>query len=97
MIFLHFIPPNVFHCLLFIIVKLIFQVNIFCFWYVFLILEYNNIGGFMDYAVLQSTRLSIVHDMAYKIALVLKKIDFWLHHYKSNQSKSLIRKHNESV
>lgn len=56
-----------------------------------------NIGGFMDYAVLQSTRLSIVHDMAYKIALVLKKIDFWLHHYKSNQLKSLIRKHNESV
>lgn len=56
-----------------------------------------NIGGFMDYAVLQSTRLSLVHDMAYKIAHVLKKIDFWLQHYNSNQVKNVTRGYNKSV
>ncbi len=54
-----------------------------------------NIGGFMDYAVLQSTRLSIVHDMAHKIAHVLKKVDFWLTHYTSNQSKNIASKNNQ--
>lgn len=56
-----------------------------------------NIGGFMDYAVLQSTRLSIVHDMSHKIALVLKKVDFWLNHYVSNQSKHIVKdNHNKT-
>lgn len=56
-----------------------------------------NVGGFMDYAVLQSTRLSLVHDMAYKIALIFKKIDIWLHHYEANLSKSISRRYNQSV
>lgn len=56
-----------------------------------------NIGGFMDYTVLQSTRLSIVHDMAHKLAFVFKKIDLWLHHYRSNQTRNVRKKHNKSV
>lgn len=34
-----------------------------------------NVGGVMEYAVLQSTRLSIVYDMAEKIASILYRID----------------------
>lgn len=47
-----------------------------------------NVGGFMDYAVLQSTRLSIVHDMSYKLAHILKRIDIWLNYYQVNVHKS---------
>lgn len=36
-----------------------------------------NVGGYMDFAVLQSTRLAIVHDMAHTLASVLKKVDSW--------------------
>ncbi|UJL46399.1 spore protease YyaC [Virgibacillus sp. NKC19-16] len=34
-----------------------------------------NIGGFMEHAILQNTRLSVVTDMANKIALLLSVID----------------------
>lgn len=44
-----------------------------------------NIGGYMDFAVLQSTRLSIVHDMAHQIAVILKNIDKWLYFHHFNQ------------
>lgn len=44
-----------------------------------------NISGFMDYSILQSTRLSVVHDMAYKLSLILYRIDNWITRYKSNQ------------
>src|SRR5690625_784199 len=47
-----------------------------------------NIGGFMDYVVLQSTRLSIVHDMAYKLALIFKKVDIWLNYYELNKLRN---------
>lgn len=42
-----------------------------------------NIGGFMEYTVLQSTRLSIVVDMANSIATILQKVD---NNLKSNHS-----------
>lgn len=48
-----------------------------------------NIGGMMEYAVLQSTRLSIVHDMAEEIASILYRIDCSLRPH-SFQSTSLI-------
>lgn len=51
-----------------------------------------NVGGFMDYTVLQSTRLSIVHDMSYKLALILKKIDIWLNYYTLNMRRNSLRK-----
>ncbi|MGM8366687.1 spore protease YyaC [Virgibacillus sp. W0181] len=37
-----------------------------------------NIGGFMEYAVLQNTRLSLVYEMAKRIANTLSKIDHQL-------------------
>src|SRR5690625_3672035 len=40
-----------------------------------------NVGGFMEFSILQSTRLAIVHDMAYQSALVIKAIDHWLTNY----------------
>lgn len=46
-----------------------------------------NIGGFMDYTVLQSTRLSVVHDMAYKLSLILFRLDNWLTRYHENRFK----------
>lgn len=46
-----------------------------------------NIGGFMDYTVLQSTRLSVVHDMAHKLSLILYRLDNWLTRHKVNSSK----------
>ena len=55
-----------------------------------------NVGGYMDYTVLQSTRLSIVHDMAYKLALILKKIDIWLHYDELNKFKKTEGKYKES-
>lgn len=42
-----------------------------------------NIGGYMEYSVLQNTRLSIVMDMAHKIANVLEVVD---HRLKFNYS-----------
>ncbi|MBO1004160.1 spore protease YyaC [Pseudogracilibacillus auburnensis] len=51
-----------------------------------------NIGGFMDYAVLQSTRLSVVHDMAFTLAIILNKLDLWLNYYQVNQRRNLARK-----
>jgi len=56
-----------------------------------------NIAGFMDYAILQSTRLSIVHDMSYKIARTIKKIDVWLHYYLTNRTNKGYQKFNESI
>lgn len=48
-----------------------------------------NVNGFMEYAVLQSTRLSIVHDMSYKLALTLKRFDINLNnkttYFKTNE------------
>lgn len=44
-----------------------------------------NIGGVMDYAVLQSTRLSTVHDMANELAHILFKTDRWLHYFQKNK------------
>lgn len=44
-----------------------------------------NIGGVMDYAVLQSTRLSTVHDMADQLANILFKTDRWLHYFHKNK------------
>lgn len=37
-----------------------------------------NVSGYMEYAVLQNTRLSIVSDMAITIASILKKVDHQL-------------------
>lgn len=45
-----------------------------------------NIGGFMEYTVLQSTRLSIVVDMAQSIATILQIIDENLKHNDSAPS-----------
>lgn len=42
-----------------------------------------NISGFMEYAILQNTRLSVVIDMAKKIANILNLIDQQLMHYQS--------------
>lgn len=42
-----------------------------------------NISGFMDYAILQNTRLAIVVDMARKIAMILEMIDQQLTHSRS--------------
>ncbi len=50
-----------------------------------------NIGGLMDYAVLQSTRLSMVHDMATQLATILFKTDRWLHFYHENRKLSYKR------
>src|SRR5699024_12601825 len=47
-----------------------------------------NIGGVMDYAILQSTRLSLVHDMAAQLAAILFKTDRWLHYYRHNNKHS---------
>jgi len=47
-----------------------------------------NIGGVMDYAILQSTRLSLVHDMAAQLAAILFKTDRWLHYYRQNKKHS---------
>jgi|SRR5690625_1883264 len=50
-----------------------------------------NVGGFMEFSILQSTRLAIVHDMAYKSALTIKAIDHWLSNYiYINNHKQLI-------
>lgn len=38
-----------------------------------------NMSGFMDFSVLQSTRLSLVHDMAYLLAQSLYCVDVWLY------------------
>lgn len=43
-----------------------------------------NIGGLMDYTILQSTRLSVVHDMAYKLSLILYRLDNWLTQHKTS-------------
>lgn len=51
-----------------------------------------NIGGFMEYAILQNTRLSIVTDMANAIAVVLNRIDRQLtanHHLKQAEFPNL--------
>ena len=48
-----------------------------------------NVGGVMEYAVLQSTRLSTVYDMAEKIASILYRLDHLLHPSNFN-TKSLI-------
>jgi len=50
-----------------------------------------NVGGLMDYAVLQSTRLSMVHDMAAQLATILFKTDRWLHYYHENRKISYKR------
>lgn len=47
-----------------------------------------NIGGYMEFAILQSTRLAIVHDMAYKLALTLHQVDKWLTSYMLNLNKT---------
>lgn len=39
-----------------------------------------NIGGFMEYSVLQNTRLSFVMDMAKKLASVINHLDLQLKH-----------------
>lgn len=44
-----------------------------------------NVGGLMDYAILQSTRLSVVHDMATQLATILYKTDRWLQYYQLNK------------
>jgi len=50
-----------------------------------------NIGGFMEYSILQSTRLSVVHDMAYKSAQVIRAIDHWFINFMDvNNQKQLI-------
>src|SRR5690625_1737273 len=50
-----------------------------------------NISGFMEYSILQSTRLSIVHDMAYKSAQVIRAIDHWFINFMDvNNQKQLI-------
>lgn len=43
-----------------------------------------NIAGFMEYAVLQNTRLSLVTDMAEQIATILNTIDEQLTYKRSN-------------
>lgn len=48
-----------------------------------------NVGGVMEYAVLQSTRLSTVYDMAEEIASILYRLDRFLHPAYLNE-KSLI-------
>lgn len=40
-----------------------------------------NVGGMMEYAVLQSTRLAIVYDMAKEVARTLHRIDYSLRPY----------------
>lgn len=47
-----------------------------------------NYAGKTHYDVLQSTRLSVVHDMAEQLALILQKVDIWLHYYKFNQARN---------
>lgn len=49
-----------------------------------------NVAGFMDYQVLQSTRLSLVNDMALKIALIMYDIDRYISHHSMN-SKHLFQ------
>lgn len=44
-----------------------------------------NIGGVMDFAILQSTRLSMVHDMATQLAEILFKTDRWIFYYEQNK------------
>ncbi len=44
-----------------------------------------NIGGVMDFAILQSTRLSMVHDMATQLAKILFKTDRWIYYYEQNK------------
>src|SRR5690625_1810640 len=56
-----------------------------------------NIGGFMDYAVLQSTRLSVVHDMTSKLSLIFHKVDIWLHHFNKKLSQSIYRHANQPI
>ncbi|RLL41747.1 spore protease YyaC [Oceanobacillus piezotolerans] len=52
-----------------------------------------NIGGFMEYSVLQNTRLSIVMDMAKQISLVIEQLDQCL---KYNYAMSaIVSKHEE--
>ena len=43
-----------------------------------------NVSGFMEYSVLQNTRLSFVNDMASKIASTLSMIDDRLTHHRSS-------------
>lgn len=48
-----------------------------------------NVGGLMEYTILQSTRLSLVYKMAYKTAKILQLTDFYLskdiHHQAINE------------
>ena len=50
-----------------------------------------NIGGFMEYSVLQNTRLSFVMDMARQLANVLNDID---HHLKHHYPMSIVLRSN---
>lgn len=47
-----------------------------------------NIAGLMEYTVLQSTRLSLVYDMAKTLSTILLLLDKWLNTYYLNQSNS---------
>jgi len=48
-----------------------------------------NIGGLMEYTILQSTRLSLVYKLAYKTAKIIQLTDFYLsrdtHHLSINE------------
>lgn len=48
-----------------------------------------NVGGTMGYAVLQSTRLSVVHDMARHLASTLQRTDRALQGVKTNEKLSM--------
>lgn len=48
-----------------------------------------NVGGTMGYAVLQSTRLSVVHDMARHFASILQRTDRALQRVKANEKLSM--------
>ncbi|WP_085993797.1 spore protease YyaC [Oceanobacillus senegalensis] len=53
-----------------------------------------NIGGFMEYSVLQNTRLSVVTDMAKELAFVLDKVDRNLTHNRS--MPAIVLKHSRN-
>lgn len=44
-----------------------------------------NIYSNHNFTTLQSTRLSLIHDMAYKLSLILHKVDQWIAYYLQNK------------
>lgn len=56
-----------------------------------------NVSGFMEYSVLQNTRLSIIKDMASSLASILSVIDTQLTYHRSNPAVVIPQFNQETI